>query len=102
MTGVKNLFDRTVSPWIGAERKVAAVLKWITRSGALVLVVGLAAGCRRGQPAAPTAAPPPAKVTAAKPVLQEVTDYQEYTGYLEAVETVTIRTRVRGFLQRVA
>jgi len=69
-------------------------------AGGLVLGLVVVAGChRQQQPSAPAA--PPA-VTAAKPILEDVTDYQEYTGYLDAVETVTIRARVRGFLRKVA
>ena len=37
----------------------------------------------------------------AKPVWREVQNFREYTGYLEAVETVNVRTRVRGFLQKI-
>ena len=47
-------------------------------------------------------APPPGEVTAAKPLMLPVTDYQEYTGFFEAIETVVIRARVRGFLREVA
>lgn len=61
-------------------------------------VVGLA-GCQGAKPAAK--APSPPKVTVAKPVRMDVQNYGEYTGYLEPVETASIRARVRGFLQKV-
>ena len=64
----------------------------------LAAVLSLA-GC---QPAKQTPPPaPPADVTVAKPVSREVQNFREYTGYLEPVETVNIRTRVRGFLQKI-
>jgi RND family efflux transporter MFP subunit len=43
--------------------------------------------------------PPPPTVTVAAPAQREITIYQEFTGRLEAVETVNIEARVRGFLQ---
>ena len=43
--------------------------------------------------------PPPPKVTVAKPLQQEVTDYLEFTGTTQAVEEVEVRARVAGFLQ---
>ena len=43
--------------------------------------------------------PPPPKVTVAKPLLQEVTDYLEFTGTTYAFEEVEVRARVAGFLQ---
>jgi RND family efflux transporter MFP subunit len=65
------------------------------------VVLGLAAvlGCRPVKPAPPP--PPPPVVTVSKPGSQEVVDYQQYTGYLDAVETVAIRARVRGFLRKI-
>lgn len=56
-------------------------------------------GCQR-RAAAPPEVPPP-KVTVAKPVQKEVADYRDYTGHLEAVETVEVRARVKGFLEKV-
>ena len=41
-------------------------------------------------------------VTVARPATAEVQSYYEYNGYLEAVETVEIRARVKGFLTEVA
>ncbi|MFL5329765.1 MAG: efflux RND transporter periplasmic adaptor subunit [Gemmataceae bacterium] len=55
-------------------------------------------GCQRPAPA-PPASPP--SVTVQRPVSRPVTNYLEFTGRIEAVETVEIRARVRGFLQKV-
>ena len=43
--------------------------------------------------------PPPPKVTVAKPLQQEVTDYLEFTGTTRGYEEVEVRARVAGFLQ---
>jgi RND family efflux transporter MFP subunit len=40
-------------------------------------------------------------VTASRPVVREVTDWDEYTGRIEAVETVEVRARVSGYLEKV-
>jgi RND family efflux transporter MFP subunit len=62
-----------------------------------VLTLTAVAGCDQ-KPAPQT--PPPAKVTVAKPVEREVIDWDEYTGYLAAVETVELRARVGGFVEK--
>ncbi len=46
-------------------------------------------------------APPPPPVTVQRPVVKEVTTYKAFTGRAEAVDTVDIRARVRGFLKSV-
>ncbi len=70
----------------------------------LLAAVGLTAccavvGCRGAKPAAEP--PPPSPVTVAQPVMYAVQSYYEYNGYLDAVETVEIRARVKGFLTDV-
>jgi RND family efflux transporter MFP subunit len=45
--------------------------------------------------------PPPPKVTVSHPVRQGVTDYLEFTGNTQAVNTVQLRARVEGFLEKV-
>jgi RND family efflux transporter MFP subunit len=55
--------------------------------------------CQQEQAAAPP--PPPPKVTVSQPVLREVVEWDEYTGRLEAVESVEVRARVSGYLQSV-
>ena len=57
------------------------------------------AGCARKQEAPP--APPPPVVTVAKPVKQKVQKFLDFNGYLEAVETVQVTARVKGFLRDV-
>jgi RND family efflux transporter MFP subunit len=59
----------------------------------------LLAGCRPGTP--PASAPPPPVVTVARPVMTPVQNFNTYNGYLEAVEVVEIRARVKGFLEEV-
>jgi membrane fusion protein, multidrug efflux system len=51
-------------------------------------------------PAQPPALPPP-QVTVTKPLQQEVTDFRDFTGRVEAVEQAEIRVRVRGFLEKI-
>ncbi len=44
--------------------------------------------------------PPSPAVTVARPVQREVIEWDEYTGRLEAVETVEVRARVSGFIEK--
>ncbi len=73
---------RSISAWL------AAIL--------LALVV---AGC--GGPQQPAAAPPPPQVTVANPAQRTVTDYDEYVGRFVAIDSVEIRARVSGYLDKV-
>ncbi len=45
--------------------------------------------------------PPPPAVTVKKPHVQKVTEYSEFTGTTEAVETVELRARVKGYLEEI-
>jgi hypothetical protein len=49
--------------------------------------------------AQPPAAPP--LVTVARPLADRITDWDEYTGRIEPVESVEVRARVSGYLQSV-
>jgi RND family efflux transporter MFP subunit len=44
--------------------------------------------------------PPPPNVTVAQPVEQPVTEFLEFTGRTDAFETVEVRARVQGFLEK--
>ncbi len=48
------------------------------------------------------AAPTPPEVTVATPTQRDVTVYQEFVGTTQARESVEIRARVQGFLDRIA
>jgi multidrug efflux system membrane fusion protein len=62
-------------------------------------VVALAAGCRPAKPAQPT--PPPPAVTVARPVPASVQSYLEYNGWLDAVDSVQVKARVKGILTAI-
>ncbi|MGE5688203.1 MAG: efflux RND transporter periplasmic adaptor subunit [Gemmatimonadota bacterium] len=71
--------------------------RWLLPAGALLPALVLA-GCG-AKPADP---PPPPAVTAAAVPEREVTDWDQFTGRLEAVDQVEIRPRVTGYIERVA
>jgi RND family efflux transporter MFP subunit len=65
-------------------------------------VLGVAAvltGCARAPSAAPAAIPLP--VTVSYPIERDVTDYADFTGRTAAVDSVEVRARVSGYLDRV-
>jgi len=47
------------------------------------------------------AAPPAVPVGVSLPVERKINDYREFTGQTEAVESVEIRARVTGYLNKV-
>ena len=70
----------------------------IRRSYLALVVAALAVvACGRQQ----AQEPPPPKVTVAHPVERELTDWDEYTARLEAVDSVEVRARVSGYLESV-
>jgi RND family efflux transporter MFP subunit len=46
-------------------------------------------------------APPPPKVTVSQPVKRAVTEYLDFTGNTQAINTVQLRARVEGYLEKV-
>jgi len=70
--------------------------------GLLGLLLAANAGCWRQSEAGPTQAADKAsdvpEVLVRRPVVKTVTDYQDFTGYTEAVTDVEIRARVSGYL----
>lgn len=68
-------------------------------TGFLLLTVSAVAGCSR-TPMAPTSPPAPA-VTVAHPVSYPVQSYLTYNGYLDSIEMVQVKARVRGLLTEV-
>lgn len=66
----------------------------------LVLIAwgGSLAGCAKREPALAPAKP--AEVIVSPAVLREVTDYEDFTGRIEAMESVEVRARVTGYLNK--
>jgi len=83
---LKSIKSSATKPWRQAC--------WIT-----VAVCILSAGCKQSTQA-PALPPPP--VTVATPVHKEIVEWDEYTGRTEAVESVQIRPRVSGYIDRIS
>jgi len=62
------------------------------------MATGVSAGCGRRDAGAAAPAPFVPAVTIARPVQREVAEWDEYTGYLEAVDFVEVRARISGLL----
>src|SRR4051794_17678376 len=67
------------------------------------LALGLAGlmltGCESSTPALAPTEPPVVMVS--QPLERDITDYDQYTGRLEAAQTVEVRARVRGELTKI-
>jgi RND family efflux transporter MFP subunit len=68
------------------------------RLAALALALAL---CACGEAPMQQAAPPPPAVTVAKPVQRTIIDQDEYVGRFVAVDSVEIRARVSGYLDKI-
>ncbi|TMA79523.1 MAG: efflux RND transporter periplasmic adaptor subunit, partial [Deltaproteobacteria bacterium] len=66
--------------------------RWASLAAALLL-----ASCG----ARPAPAPPPPKVKVVQPVAREITEWDEFTARLDAVDSVEVRPRVSGYLQSI-
>jgi RND family efflux transporter MFP subunit len=80
--------------------------RWFLFSGLLLLLLsaswfafGPAWSRANNDQQAPAVSLP--KVTVSRPVVREIIEWDEYTGRLEATETVEVRARVNGYLQSV-
>lgn len=83
-------------PWLKTSKRVSLNNAAISCTFLLVLIV--ANGCEsRNQ----YAAPPPAKVTVAMPIMRPVQTYFETTGQTRAVQAVDLLARVGGYLKEI-
>jgi multidrug efflux system membrane fusion protein len=67
----------------------------------VLITLGLVAGSGCQHSASQPAAPKPPTIPVSRPVQREVTDYVDYTGRTDAVESVGVRARVTGYINRV-
>jgi multidrug efflux system membrane fusion protein len=68
----------------------------------VIFALAIASGCNNA--GAPNGGPPegpPPNVKIVRPLSQAVTEWDEYTGRIEATESVDIRSRVSGYLDKV-
>jgi RND family efflux transporter MFP subunit len=81
-------------PWIGRHLS----MKGFLIATAVLSLALILTGC--GKQAANTAPAPPV-VSVVQPITREVIEWDEYIGRLESPETVEIRARVSGYLDKV-
>ena len=81
------------SPRLGSLR----LARTLPTALATALSVLALSACNRSAPPPP----PTPKVTVAHPVERELTDWDEYTARLEAIDSVEVRARVSGYLESV-
>jgi RND family efflux transporter MFP subunit len=74
-----------------------AISRFLVTCIAVTAVAATASSCGRNE----YKAPPPPKVTVSKPVQKTITDYLEFTGNASAINTVKLRARVEGYLEKV-
>jgi len=72
----------------------------IVRRLSLLLPFALV-GCAVGEAETPPSAPPAPQVTTAEVAVQELNESSDFTGRLEAVESVAVRPRVGGYVESV-
>ena len=74
-------------------------LSFLRRAAPALLL--LFAGCGESPQQRPGGGPPPPQVTVAKPVKRVVVDQDEYVGRFVAIDSVEVRARVSGYLDRI-
>ena len=67
----------------------------------MITLVGLIGCSSADNSAAKPGAAPLAKVKIAQPLAEDITEWDEYTGRIEAVNSVEVRARVSGYLDKV-
>jgi membrane fusion protein, multidrug efflux system len=84
-----------------AIRPAGALEQTFARWVVAAMVGGFVGGCDRSTAKPAATAPLPVEVTVSKPLVQEVTEALEFTGATAPTESVDVRPRVAGFLERV-
>ena len=64
----------------------------------LILIIGTFSACQNKNAYSP---PPPASVTLDTPIVEDVTNYLEFTGLTKPIEQVEIVPRVEGYLEKI-
>jgi membrane fusion protein, multidrug efflux system len=77
-----------------------SAMRFLSKLPTKILLVTTAASLLGIGVAAAQGGPPPA-VSVAKPVVKEITEYDDYIGRFEAVDQVDIRARVSGYIEKI-
>ncbi|HXX06537.1 MAG TPA: efflux RND transporter periplasmic adaptor subunit [Pseudolabrys sp.] len=75
-----------------------SLMRGAARLTSALALATFVASCGEGQK---PAAPPPPAVTVAKPIKRSVVDYDEYVGRFTAINSVEVRARVSGYLDKL-
>jgi RND family efflux transporter MFP subunit len=86
---------------MNSERLISSfsLMFGVRRLATLLALATLVASCGERQQQA--GGPPPPAVTVAKPIKRTVVDYDEYVGRFAAINSVEIRARVSGYLDKL-
>lgn len=76
-----------------------ARLLLVAAGAGIITTAYLFTGC--GRPQTP-AAPPPPPVTVAHPIERTLAEYDEYPGRVQSIDSVEVRARVSGYLEKIA
>jgi membrane fusion protein, multidrug efflux system len=87
-------------PFTSPAKFPLTTTRFPTRTTATVSIVALILALAACGSHAPEGPPPP-KVTVVQPVNRDVTEWDEYTARLDAIDSVEVRPRVSGYLQSV-
>ncbi|MEO8883202.1 MAG: efflux RND transporter periplasmic adaptor subunit [Devosia sp.] len=82
------------------EETAVMTMRRVVTAGVTACAVMLMSGC--GKSGGGQSAPPPPQVTVAQVLEKKVKEWDEFTGRFQAVETVEIRPRVSGYIDKVA
>jgi RND family efflux transporter MFP subunit len=63
-----------------------------------VMIVAAVFGCSRGNKQPVEVKPP--EVVVSEPIIKPISDYEEFTGRMDAVDSIEVRARVTGYLDR--
>lgn len=74
--------------------------RYVVLVGSLLAIAMLASSCDQAGGETPQGPPPP-EVSVAKVLQKNIAQWDEFTGHIEAAETVEIRPRVSGYIESV-
>jgi len=94
----RKFLARSGAPHAGRSNLGVPVLALVTGMLIALAVIGCGSQAANGE----AAAPPAPEVSVAKVLSKQVRQWDEFTGRVSAVETVELRPRVSGYVERVA